>query len=104
MKVKRGQTYEVDITDAAFGGRGLTRIDGMAVFVDQAVPGDKAVIRILKRKKQFAEARAVEILEPSPDRIEAPCPYSGYCGGCKWPHCLSRIAIKWNLPVPQGAG
>ena len=84
MKVKRGQTYEVEISDIAFGGRGLTRLDGMAVFVDQAVPGDKAVIRIFKRKKQFAEARTVEILKPSPDRIEAPCPYSGYCGGCKW--------------------
>ena len=84
MKIKRGQTYEVDISDIAFGGRGLTRIDGMAVFVDQGVPGDRAVIRIMKRKKQFAEARAIEILAPSSDRIEAPCPYSGYCGGCKW--------------------
>lgn len=84
MKVKRGQSYEVDITDIAFGGRGLTRIDGLAVFVDHAVPGDKALIRVFKRKKNFAEARAVEILEPSPDRVEAPCPYSGYCGGCKW--------------------
>ena len=84
MTVKRGQTYEVDITDIAFGGRGLTRIDGMAVFVDQAVPGDRAVIRVFRRKKSFAEARAVDIVEPSPDRIEAPCPYSGHCGGCKW--------------------
>ena len=84
MKVKRGQTYEVEISDIAFGGRGLTRLNGMAVFVDQAVPGDQAIIRIFKRKKQFAEARAIEILKPSPDRIEAPCPYSGYCGGCKW--------------------
>jgi 23S rRNA (uracil1939-C5)-methyltransferase len=84
MTVKRGQTYEVDIADVAFGGRGLVRIDGMAVFVDQAVPGDRALIRVFKRKKQFAEARAIEILTPSPDRIEAPCPYSGTCGGCKW--------------------
>ena len=82
--MKKGQSVEADITDIALGGRGLTRIDGMAVFVDQAVPGDRAVIRIIKKKKSYAEARVVELLEPSPDRIIPPCPYSGFCGGCKW--------------------
>ncbi len=84
MTVKRGESYEVEITGIAFGGRGLTRIDGMAVFVDQAVPGDRGVVRVFKRKKNFAEGRMLEIREPSPDRIAAPCPYSGHCGGCKW--------------------
>ncbi len=82
--MKKGQSLEVEITDVAFGGRGLTKIDGMAVFVDQAVPGDKAIIRIFKKKKNYAEARVVQIIEPSPYRITPPCPYSGYCGGCKW--------------------
>ena len=75
---------EVEIEDIAFGGRGLARLDGMAVFVDQAVPGDRATIRIFKKKKNYAEARVVDLIEASPFRIIAPCEYSGFCGGCKW--------------------
>ena len=84
MKIKKGQQFDVEITDVAFGGRGLVRLDGMAVFVDQAVPGDRVSIRIYKKKKNYAEARVVELIESSPYRIKAPCEYSGFCGGCKW--------------------
>jgi len=84
MKIKKGQQIEVDITDVAYGGRGLVRLDGLAVFVDQAVPGDRAAIRIYKKKKSYAEARVVELIESSPFRVKAPCVYSGFCGGCKW--------------------
>ncbi|UCF90961.1 MAG: 23S rRNA (uracil(1939)-C(5))-methyltransferase RlmD [Desulfobacterales bacterium] len=84
MNIKKGQLLEADVTDIAFGGRGLTRIDGLAVFVDQAVPGDTARIRIIKRKPHYAEARVAELIKPSPFRIDPPCEYSGFCGGCKW--------------------
>jgi len=50
---KKGLQAEVEITDVAFGGRGLARLDGMAVFVDQAVPGDRVIIRIIRRKKNM---------------------------------------------------
>ena len=84
MAIKKGQQYDVEITGIAFGGKGLTKIDRLAVFVNQAVPGDRATIRIMKKRKSLAEARVVELLKPSDDRITAPCPYSGFCGGCKW--------------------
>jgi 23S rRNA (uracil1939-C5)-methyltransferase len=84
MKIKKGQQLELDIVDIAFGGRGLARVDGMAVFVDQAVPGDRVVARIVKKKKSYAEARTITVQEPSPFRIEPVCRYSGFCGGCKW--------------------
>ena len=84
MKIKKGQLIEAEITDIAFGGRGLVRLDGLAVFVDQAIPGDRATIRIYRKKKNYAEARVVELIESSPFRIQAPCVYSGFCGGCKW--------------------
>jgi 23S rRNA (uracil1939-C5)-methyltransferase len=84
MQIKKGQVVEVDITDVAFGGRGLMRLNGLAVFVDQVIPGDRAAIRIYKKKKNFAEARLVELIKSSPFRIKAPCEYSGFCGGCKW--------------------
>lgn len=84
MAVKKGQIIELEIPQIAFGGKGLCRVDGMAVFVDQAVPQDRVKARIIKKKKNYAEARVIDLLEPSPFRIEAPCSYSGICGGCKW--------------------
>ena len=84
MKIKKGQEIDVEITDIAFGGRGLVRLNGLTVFVDQAVPGDRVTIRIFKKKKNFAEAQVIELLESSPFRIVPPCEYSGFCGGCKW--------------------
>ena len=75
---------EVEVMDLALGGKGLTRIDGMAVFIDQAVPGDYVQARIIKKRKQYAEARVVQLMRPSKDRVPAPCEYSGFCGGCKW--------------------
>jgi 23S rRNA (uracil1939-C5)-methyltransferase len=84
MTVKKGQEIELEITDLAFGGKGIAKIDGFTVFVDQAVPGDRVLALIVKKKKTYAEARVLSLLTPSPDRINAPCPYSGYCGGCKW--------------------
>jgi 23S rRNA (uracil1939-C5)-methyltransferase len=84
MNIKKGQEIEVEITGIAFGGKGLVRINGMAVFVDQAVPGDKALIRIMRKKKNYAEARVIQLMDASPRRIKPPCVYSGFCGGCKW--------------------
>ena len=84
MRIKKGQTIDLDITDIAFGGRGLARLNGLAIFVDQAVPGDRGLVRIIKKRKNYAEARLVELLSASADRVKPPCPYSGYCGGCKW--------------------
>ncbi len=84
MVVKKGQIIETEIQDVAFGGKGLARIDGMAVFVDQAVAGDRVEARIVRKRKQHAEARLLRLISPSSDRVAAPCPYSGHCGGCKW--------------------
>jgi 23S rRNA (uracil1939-C5)-methyltransferase len=84
MDIRKNQLLEVDISDVAYGGKGIVRIEGFAVFVDKAVPGDKVRIAITRKKKNYAEARIVELLKPSADRISAPCPHSGVCGGCKW--------------------
>ncbi len=84
MAVKKGQRLDLKISNLAFGGKGLAKPDGFAVFVDQAVPGDVAQVQIIRKKKNYAEARVIELLETSNDRISPPCPYSGFCGGCKW--------------------
>jgi 23S rRNA (uracil1939-C5)-methyltransferase len=84
MTVKKQQIIECDIIDVAFGGKGLAKVDGFAVFVDQTVSGDRVAARIIKKKRNYAQAVVHRLLKPSPMRVEAPCPYSGYCGGCKW--------------------
>jgi 23S rRNA (uracil1939-C5)-methyltransferase len=84
MSIQKGQLHEVDISGVAYGGKGIVHIEGVAVFVDQAVPGDRVRIAINRKKKNYAEARVVSLLQPSADRVPAPCPHSGVCGGCKW--------------------
>jgi len=83
MHWKKGQILEVEISDLAFGGRGIVKLDGLVIFVDQAAPGDRMKIRIVRKRKNYLEARPVELLQPSPLRVDPPCPYSGTCGGCK---------------------
>jgi 23S rRNA (uracil1939-C5)-methyltransferase len=68
----------------------------MAVFVDQAVPGDTALIRINRKKKNYAEACVVELIEASLHRINPPCVYSGFCGGCKWQFLEYEIQLRYK--------
>ncbi|MBI9075511.1 MAG: 23S rRNA (uracil(1939)-C(5))-methyltransferase RlmD [Desulfatibacillum sp.] len=84
MSVKKGQILDLTIEKTIFGGQGLCRVDGMAVFVEKTAPGDRVKALVIRKKKNFAQARVEELLEPSPFRVQAPCQYSGMCGGCKW--------------------
>ena len=74
---KVGAELELAIDSLAFGGSGVGRADGYVVFVRGAVPGDRVRARIVKRKRSYAEARAVELLEPSPQRVEPRAPHPG---------------------------
>ena len=96
MSVKKGQLIEVAITGMAFGGKGLAKIDGFTVFVDQAVAGDVVVARIIKKKKNYAEAKVDQLITPSPQRVKAKCCYSGFCGGCKWQFLDYRQQIHYK--------
>lgn len=86
MALKKGQEVELEIIDAAFKGKGLAKVDGLAVFVPNTTPGDKVKARIIKKKKKYREAKLLEILEPSPHRIEPKCRHANVCGGCSWQH------------------
>lgn len=86
MTWRKGDTIELAVEKMAYGGRGIGRIDGRVVFVQGGVPGDRITARIYKKKREYAEAGLVDLLSPSPDRVTAPCPYFGYCGGCQWQH------------------
>jgi 23S rRNA (uracil1939-C5)-methyltransferase len=83
MDLRKGQIVEIDIDTLAFGGAGMGKHNGMSVFVEKTMPGDKAKVAFTKIKKNFAHADLVEITKESPDRISPKCPYSGTCGGCQ---------------------
>jgi 23S rRNA (uracil1939-C5)-methyltransferase len=84
MPKKKEQKHEVTISDLAFGGAGIAHINGMAVFVEGGIPGDRVWVQLVRKKKRHAHARVIDIVEPSPFRIDPRCPYHGYCGGCRW--------------------
>lgn len=115
MRPRKGDIVELWIERMAYGGRGIARLDGYVIFVKGGVPGDRVMARVIKKKRDYADANLVELLESSPDRIQAPCPYSGYCGGCQWQHLryerqleyksefiresMARIGTLQDLPV-----
>ena len=74
----------VTIAEAGAEGMAVARVDGLVVFVPFVVPGDVVDIQLYKKKKNYAEARAVRLTQPSPLRVEAACQHFGVCGGCKW--------------------
>ncbi len=82
---RRSEVLELDVEDLVYGGRGLARSDGYVVFVAGALPGDRVRAEVTKAKRAFAEARAVELLEPSPDRVPDRCTHEGDpCPGAPW--------------------
>jgi 23S rRNA (uracil1939-C5)-methyltransferase len=74
---RRGDELELRIDRLAYGGAGVARMDGFVVFVRGGVPGDRVRARITKSKRSFAEADSVELLEPSPERVEPAAPHPG---------------------------
>jgi len=82
--VAKGEELELHVDSLAYGGNGVARLDGFVVFVRRGLPGDTVRARVTRVKRGFAEALAEEVLVPSPDRVEAPCPHFGRCGGCRF--------------------
>ncbi|MFZ4296562.1 class I SAM-dependent RNA methyltransferase [Streptomyces cinereoruber] len=86
-----GEEYEVEVGPVAHGGHCIARTEaGRVLFVRHALPGERVVARVTEGEEtsRFLRADAVEILDPSKDRVEAPCPFAGpgKCGGCDWQH------------------
>ena len=80
------ETLRLSLTDMAFQGGAIARHDGQVVFVAYGIPGEEVMAQIERRSKDYLMGRVVEVLSPSPQRVQAPCPYFGTCGGCQWQH------------------
>ncbi|MBO1335722.1 class I SAM-dependent RNA methyltransferase [Streptomyces sp. VRA16 Mangrove soil] len=86
-----GEEYEVEVGPVAHGGHCIARTaEGQVLFVRHTLPGERVVARVTEGEEgaRFLRADAVQILDASKDRVEAPCPYAGpgRCGGCDWQH------------------
>ena len=79
----KGQVFTIKIEDFGNDGEGIGKIDGYTLFVKDAVIGDLVKVSIMKSKKNYAYAHLDEIIEPSPFRVNPPCPVSRACGGCQ---------------------
>jgi 23S rRNA (uracil1939-C5)-methyltransferase len=93
--------FELQLTTITHGGAALGRHEGRAIFVPYALPGETARVEITEDKGRYAHARPVEVLMPSPDRVEPPCPYFGIdgCGGCQWEHADYRAQLRFKSEI-----
>jgi len=93
-------TYDVNLTVLAYGGEAMGRLpDGRAVFVPFALPGEIARVRLVDERKGFARAELVEIIVPSPERIEPRCRHYGRCGGCHYQHLPYEAQLRAKTAV-----
>jgi 23S rRNA (uracil1939-C5)-methyltransferase len=97
VPIRKGEEIEVRVDSLAYGGNGVGRVDGFVVFVRGGLPGDLVRARATKVKKGFAEAAKTALLEPGPDRVEAPCRHFGVCGGCR----LQDLAYERQLGAKE---
>ncbi len=114
--LNKNEIYEALITDYTAEGQGVAHIDGCAVFVPNAIAGERVRLRIEVAKKNWAAGKMVEILEKSPHRVNRECPVAKLCGGCDFWHmdyaeetrlkahrvktCLNRLAGEQLEDVP----
>jgi len=96
QKARRGDLVSVAITDLAFGGEGVGRREGYVVFVPGGVPGDRVDVRLTEVRPRFARGIIEAVPEPSPLRVDPPCPYFGRCGGCRLQHVRYEAQLDFK--------
>ncbi|WP_110113598.1 23S rRNA (uracil(1939)-C(5))-methyltransferase RlmD [Bacillus sp. CGMCC 1.16541] len=84
--VEKNEFIDVYIEDLTHDGAGVAKVDGFPLFIQNALPGEKAKVKVMKVKKGYGFARLIERIEDSPYRVEAPCPVYKQCGGCQLQH------------------
>lgn len=92
--VNKNQTIELTFEDITHDGNGVGKINGYPIFVTNVLPGEKAKVKVIKVKKNFAVGRRLELIEASPDRVELPCNVFYKCGGCQLQHMSYDMQLK----------
>ncbi|SDC55701.1 23S rRNA m(5)U-1939 methyltransferase [Shouchella lonarensis] len=118
--VQKNETLTVTIEDLTHDGAGVAKVDGYALFVPNALPGESVDIKVVKANKGYGFARLLEINVESSARVKPPCPIFDRCGGCQIQHLaqhaqrsykqkqvkdvLARIANQPDVPVETTIG
>ena len=103
VPLKNGDEIKIEITALSSGGHGIGRYQGFAVFVPFTWMGDHITAQITKVQKNYAEAKLVDILIPSPERVEPPCPAFGNCGACSLMHASYSAQLEAKRRIVQDA-
>ena len=93
----------VSIIDIAEEGKGVGKTNDLVLFVEKAVPGDIADIRVYRKKKNFAEGKIAELKKASEFRTSPFCEHFGTCGGCKWQHMSYDAQLQFKQKTVEGA-
>ena len=88
--------YNVEIESVAAEGNALARVDGKVLFVPQCIPGDVVDVRLTRKRSGFMEGVVVNMVKPSPLRVEPFCEHYGVCGGCKWQALPYDLQLKYK--------
>lgn len=96
LPVSKNDEVVIDIIGMNHDGEGVGRADGYTLFVAGALPGEKALVKVLKTKKQYGYAKLLELREASPDRVAPPCGIYDKCGGCQLQHLSYAGQLAWK--------
>ncbi len=103
--IPSGREFILRLEGIAHGGEALGRHEGKVVFVPYTIPGEEVRVRLIREKSRWARAQLLNIVTPSPDRVEPPCPFFGPdgCGGCQWQHISyeRQLALKREIVIDQ---
>lgn len=92
----KGDTLTLTIDALATGGKALSRLNGMVIFMDKGIPGQTVEVKITKKKKRFAEAVLTKVISDAPDQIAPRCGLFGTCGGCLWQNMEYSKQLEWK--------
>lgn len=97
--VEKNKEYIVEIVDTGYKGEGIAKIDDFAIFIPNAIKGEKMKIKIIKVLTSYAFGKIIEIIEPSKNRLDSDCRTYKRCGGCNLRHVKydETLKIKQNL-------
>ncbi len=91
-----GERFEMKLDAMAHGGDAIGRHEGRAIFVPYAIPGEVVRVELVEDHNHYGRARLLEVIAPSPARVDPPCPYfgAGKCGGCQWQHIDPQVQAR----------
>ena len=98
-----GDHIRLHLDSLAAGGETVGRHEGLAVFAGGGCPGDDAVVEITEVTARFARGVVVEVVTPSPDRVEPPCGHFQDCGGCQWQHISYPAQLRHKTAIVRDA-